>query len=257
MHFSSKQEQLHQLLKEQHVSLQQTFPTDRYQSLLALICASNRHYFQNQHISTEYTTTGLQKALSLCFSIENSTIAIPITTLNSWADSTLKACSRLVEAERVLAYCDTGFMRMQQDRASDYKVWVASKKKPTEWREHEDIVAWTNLLKQTYITEWDTLYAKKAAIQQQLATFALHEQAFPLYKTTRTIDDYYDRLGALHVKCMVAYTTYPASTLVGTCTFAVYRDVLGVLIGLVLKQIDIGRDRLITSSSATRVANRT
>ncbi len=246
MRFSSKQEQLRQLLKEQYASLQQTFPIDRYQNLLALVRSSNRYYLENQQFNTasyiSYSTSGLQKALSLCISTEGSQAT---TTLDSWADSTLQACCRLVEAERVLAYCDTGFMHMQQDNEADYKVWVASKKMPTEWREHEDIVAWTNLIRQTYTAEFHTLSTEKAYIQQQIADFARqwNGQASALYKTTRTIDDYYSRLGALHVKCMVAYTTYLASTIIGSCTFAVYRDVLGVLIGLALKQVDAQRIR--------------
>ncbi len=254
MHFSSKQEQLRQLLKEHYASLQQTFPQNRYQSLLALVHTSNRHYLETQQNNTAYhvspITLGLQKALSLCFLTENVSVDTPTDTLDIWASSTIQACNRLAEAERILEYCDSGFMRMQQSNDADYNVWIASKKMPTEWREHEDLIEWTNLLKQTYATEWDMLYAEKAHIQQQLAAFASNGQVFPLYKTTRTIDDYYYRLGTLHVKSMTASTTYPASTHIGGCTFAVYRDVLGMLIGLALKHVDICRDRCIASLSA-------
>ncbi len=247
MYSSSKQEQLRQLLNEQYASLQQTFPTDRYHTLLALVRASNKHYLQTQHRNTTYNVSGLQKALSLCFSTENTQVDTSTDALDTWAESTLQTCSSLVEVERILGYCDSGFMRMQQGSNADYNVWVASKKMPTEWREHEDLVEWTNFLKQPYAPEMHTLHAEKASIEQQLAAFGeqWNGQVSSLYKTTRTIDDYYHRLGALYVKSMVSFTTYPASTLLGGCTFAVYRDVLGVLIGLTLKQMDICRDRFI------------
>ena len=244
MHSSSKQEQLRQLLNEQYASLQQTLPPNRHTALLALVRTSNRHYLQTQHRNTMYYVSSLQKALSLCFSTANIQISTPSNTLDTWADSILQACARLSEAERILGYCETGFMRMQQGNDADYTIWVASKKMPTEWREHEDLVWWTQHLAQTYAPDVGILSSGKAAIQQQLTAFGIQwdGQVSSLYKTTRTIDDYYHCLGALYVKSMVAYATYPASTFIGGCTFAVYRDVLGVLIGLTLKQMDICKD---------------
>ena len=243
MHFSSKQEQLRQLLKEQHASLQQTFPTDRPQALLALVRASNRDYLEARHNSIVYhvSPTGLQKALSLSFSTANNRVDIPTDILDTWADSMLQACTRLSEAERVLDYCDIGFMHMQQDNHADYNVWVASKKMPTEWREHEDIVEWADFLKKTYATEICELQAEKVSVQQQLVGFGAQwsGQSSDLYRTTQAIDDYYYRLGMLHVRCMPTFTTYLASTRIGGCTFEVYRNVLAVLIGLALKHVDV------------------
>ncbi len=251
MHSSYKQERLRQLLKEQYTSLQQSFPIDRQHTLLALIRASNRHYLETQHHNDSYH--GLQKALSSCFSTENIKVNTSTDTLATWADSILQTCTRLAEIERILGYCDNGFMHMQQGHDADYNVWVASKKMPTEWREHEDLVWLTNFLKQTHAPEMHALLTEKVHIQQQLADFATqwNEQASTLYQTTRTIDDYYHRLGALYVKSMPASTTYPDSTRIGGCPFAVYRDVLGMLIGLALKHVDIYNDRCITSSSVT------
>ncbi|GAC1394106.1 MAG: hypothetical protein NVSMB38_25160 [Ktedonobacteraceae bacterium] len=247
MHSSSKQEQLRQLLKEQHAFLQQTFSPDRYHTLLALIRVSNWHYLETQHNNTachlSLSMLSLQKALSLCFSTQNTQTSPPPDTLDTWADSTLQACNRLAEAERILAYCDTGFMRMQQGNDTDYAVWVASKKMPTEWREHEDLVWWTNLLKQTYATEMHMLHTEKAHMQQQLALFMEQwdGQVQNVYTTTQTIDDYYYRLGMLYVKMMVSYNAYPASVTIGGCTFAEYCDVLGVLIGYAIKHSDLCR----------------
>ena len=243
MHFSSKQEQLRQLLKEQHASLQQTFPTDRPQALLALVRASNRDYLEAQHNSTVYhvSPTGLQEALSSSFSTAQSRVDTPIDILDTWADSTLQVCARLSEAERVLGYCDIGFMHMQQDNDANYNVWVANKKMPTEWREHEDIVKWTDFLKKTCAIEICELQTEKVSIQQQLVDFGEQWNGQPsdLYKMTQAIDDYYHRLGMLYVKRMPAFTTYLASTRIGGCTFEVYRNVLAVLIGLALKHVDV------------------
>ena len=237
MQSSSKQEQLHQLLTAQYTSLQQTFPK-RYDALLALVSASNNQYLEAQQNSTEYNITGLQKALSLCFSTANIHVDMPVEALDTWANATLQACSRLAEGERILAYIDSGFLRVQQGNDTDYNIWIAGKRMPTEEREQRDLAEWTDLLKQKYANEWAALDAERATIQQQLTSFVANEQASPLYTTTRTIDDYYSRLGMLHVKCMVASTTYPPNTAIGGCTFAVYCDVLGMLIGLTLKQMD-------------------
>jgi len=127
-------------------------------------------------------------------------------------------------------------MRIQQS-GDAFNAWVASKKMPTEWREQEDLSIWTNILAQTYASAMHALQSEKIQRQQQLIHTAeqWNEQADALYTTTRILDDYYHRLGLLHVKSMVPYNTYPASTTIGGCTFAVYRDVLSVLIGLALK----------------------
>lgn len=262
MHSFPKQEQLRHLLNEQYEYLQHTIPFDKQRSLLALIRASNWHYLETQHMSTsdhkgspllytmshysdEYSgddplwslVSGLQTALSLCLSTQNTQTRLSDEALDAWADSTLQACAHLAQVERVLAYCDSGFMRMQQGHEANYAVWIASKKMPTEWREREDIAAWTHFLEQTHAAEMHALSRERTHIQQQLATFIGHGHS--LYQTIPTIDNYYHRLGALHIKSMAPYNTYPASATIGGCTFAVYRDILGVLLGLALKQLDV------------------
>ncbi len=254
MHSFSKQEQLRHLLNEQHESLQHTTPFDKPRSLLALIRASNWHYLETQHIvtsdhmahdSTEYSgddplwlpVSGLQKALSL--SPQNTKLRVSDEALDAWADSTLQACTHLAGVEHILAYCDSGFMSMQQGNATDYNVWIASKKMPTEWREREDIASWTHFLKQTYAAEIHTLSSERTHIQQQLASFIGQWNGQSLYHTTPTIDNYYQRLGTLHIKSMAPYNTYPASANIGGCTFAVYRAIPSVLLGLALKQLDV------------------
>ncbi|MEO8971842.1 MAG: hypothetical protein ABI406_09630 [Ktedonobacteraceae bacterium] len=243
MHSFSKQEQLRHLLDEQHAYLQHTFPFDKQRSLLALIRASNWHYLETRHMSTGdplwLPVSGLQKALSLCLSTRNTRTHVSDEALDAWADSTLQACASLAEVERILAYCDTGFMCMQQGNDADYNVWIASKKMPTEWREREDIASWTHFLEQTYAAEMQALSSERPLIQQQLAIFTGQWNGQSLYQTTPTIDNYYHRLGALHIKSMTPYNIYPASATIGVCTFAVYRDTLGALLGLTLKQLDV------------------
>ena len=240
---SPKQEQLRQLLKEQQEFLRQTFPTDRYHSLLALIHASNWHYFTTQYNKQHDISrfpSDLQKALFLYFSTQGMQSSLTDDTLELWAASILEACSRLAEAERILAYCDTGFMRMQQDNNADYTIWIAGKKMPTEWREREDIVEWTRFLALKYADEMRVLDVEKAHIQHEFTAFlqSWDGQMQSIYKTTQTIDAYYHRLGVLRVKMMVPYTTYPDSASIGGCTFALYRDVLSALLGLALKYLD-------------------
>lgn len=242
MYSFSKQEQLRHLLNEQHEYLQHTISFDNQRSLLALIRASNWHYFETQPVSMDDhkgpPVKGLQKALSLCLSTQNTRARVSDEAFDGWADSTLQACAHLAEVERVLAYCETGFMRMQQGNDADYTVWIASKKMPTEWREREDIASWSSFLEQTYTTEMHTLSHERTYIQQQLALFIGQWNGQPLYQTTPTIDHYYHHLGVLSMKSMAPYTTYPASAIIGGYPFAVYRDIAGVLLGFALRQLD-------------------
>ncbi len=242
MHSFSKQEQLRHLLNEQHEYLQHTISFDNQRSLLALIRLSNWNYLETQSVSMDdpkrSSISGLPKALSLCLFTQNIRTCVSDEALDTWADSTLQACAHLAEAERILAYCDIGFMRMQQGNDADYTVWIASKKMPTEWRERVDIASWSSFLEQTYATEKHTLSHERTYIQQQLAPFIGQWNGQPLFQTTPTVDHYYQRLGALSMKSMAPYTTYPASALIGGHPFAVYRDIAGVLLGFALKQID-------------------
>ncbi len=250
MHTYSKQEQLRHLLNEQHDHLQHTIPSDKQRSLLALIRASNWHYQATQQYkptdNPSWTpASGLQKALSLCLTTQNTPTPIADEALDAWADTTLQACAQLAEAESILAYCDSGFMHMQQGHDTDFNVWIASKKMPTEWREQEDIASWTHFLEQTNAPEMQALSSERAYMQQQLALFLAqrHEQSLnqSLYQTTPAIDNYYHHLGAQHIKSMPPYNTYPASATIGGCTFAVYRDTLAALLGMALKQRDLSQ----------------
>ncbi|MDQ2887935.1 MAG: hypothetical protein M3Y39_17830 [Chloroflexota bacterium] len=247
----SRQEQLRQLIDEQQERVRQTFPAHRASAVVALTRARDWHYLKLQdtlnaatkmaHNSYLYSS-GWHKALQLCFSNATPYVPplVPDSTLNAWADQVLLECDRLAAGEQVLAYCETGFMRMQQGGQKDFYAWIASKKMPTEWRERADLAWWTNALARTYEREMRELTEEKASIQQQLNAFASQWQADGnVYRTTHEIDDYYNRLGMFHVKQMAFHFLYPAQTQIGGCTVELYRNVLAVLIGWALKHLDL------------------
>src|SRR5437764_5458568 len=77
---------------------------------------------------------------------------------------------------------------------------------------------------------------------RQLYAFSSQWQAaMQSYRTKPEIDDYYMRLGMLRVKSMACHFLYPAQTLIGGCTVELYGNVLAVLIGWALKQLDLCR----------------
>jgi hypothetical protein len=263
----SKQEQLCQLIDEQQERIRQTFPAHRGSAVVALTRARDWHSLKLQDTLNAATKTataynsylyssGWHKALQLCFgnAAESPYVSPLVTdsTLDAWADQVLLECDRLTEGEQVLAHCETGFMRMQQGGQKDFSVWIASKKMPTEWREREDIEWWTNALAKTYEREMQELAVEKVSIQQQLDTFASQWQAdVTVYRTTQEIDDYYIRLGMLRVKSMACHFLYPAQTLIGGCTVELYGNVLAVLIGWALKQLDLCRAWVVQYPSCT------
>ncbi len=260
MNTSSKQEQLRELLQAQQAHLQHTFFVDRRRALLALANLHNWHYLATPHQklhTTFLTSSGWQKALSLCFSasVPQSPIDMMDEALNTWATTVLQTCRLLVQGNRILEYCEMGFLRLQQSNDTHFNVWVAGKKIPTEWREREDLSIWTDILAQTYASEMDALQSEKAHISQQLIrlTTQWNGQISDLYTTTNVIDDYYQRLSMLHVKRMVPFNTYPGSIVIGGCTFQVYRDVLALLVSLVLKYFDCYT--LLSNEHSTYVAS--
>jgi hypothetical protein len=256
MSSSPKQEQLWQLLDEQHASLQHTFPSDKRRSLLALIRAHDWHFLTSPHIERDtpsHDGRGWQKALTLCFSASAFSTSIGRTddTLDTWADTLLQACGCLAEGERILDHCETGFLHMQQGNDADYNVWIARKKMPTAWRERADLRWWTKLRAQFYEAELQALQEEKEQIQPQLDLFVEQwdGRIAGIYKTTRTLDDYYRRLGTLSVKTMVCSDEYPPSASIGGSTFAHYREVLCVLVGYALKYIDMCKNFIVCHPS--------
>ncbi|HEU5228228.1 MAG TPA: hypothetical protein VFU49_10500 [Ktedonobacteraceae bacterium] len=263
----STQECLAHLLAEQQERLLQTFPTRRGNAVVALTRASNWRFLQVQDAlgmttarpPAQYSflyASGWQKALQLCFGpAPGSPSGLPVVTeiaLDAWADQVLLACDRLSAGEQVLAFCETGFLRMQQGGEQDFHVWRASKNMPTEWREREDLQWWANALATTYDHEIQALAVEKGAIRHQLEAFASQWQADEaVYTTTQEIDDYYSRLGQVRVNSMACHLLYPAQTLIGGCTVELYSNALAVLIGWALKHLDLCRAYVMQHSSGS------
>lgn len=251
----SRQEQLLQLIHEEQRRLSHTFPAQRGSAVVALTRARDWRYLKSQEALTgavnaapaqnfSLYASGWQKALQLCFDSASDSPyvahSVPDSALDDWADQVLLECDHLAAGEQVLAYCETGFMRMQQGGEQDFFAWIASKKMPTEWREREDLARWTKEFAQTYERERQELAVEYASIQQQLDVFAQKWQPeMSAYRTTRVIDRYYSRLGMVRVKSMGCHFLYPAHTLIGGCTVELYRNVLVALIGLALKHLDL------------------
>jgi hypothetical protein len=264
----SRQEQLRRLIDEQLERLRQTFPADRGSAVVALTRARDWRYLTSETgtagdprvptppISTPAPTgiseandylyhSGWHRALLLCFgdAVEFPRVSAvgADSALDAWADQVLGECDRLAAGEQVLAYCETGFMRMQQGGEKDFHAWVASKKMPTEWRERADLAWWMDALARSYERETRELAAEKGAIRQELDAFAGEGRAgATVYRTTWEIDDYYTRLGRLWVKRMACQFLYPPQTVISGCTVELYGNVLAVLIGWALKQLDLG-----------------
>jgi hypothetical protein len=180
----SKQEQLRRLIDEQLERLRQSFPIDRGIAVVALTRARDWRYLESRDALNDVTKgandylyySGWQRALLLCFreAVEFRPVSAVGTDsgLDDWADQVLGECDRLTAGEQVLAYCESGFMRMQQGGERDFYAWVASKKMPTEWREREDLAWWMNALARSYEGETREIAAENGAIQQELDAFA-------------------------------------------------------------------------------------
>nr|BBH87021.1 hypothetical protein KTC_17720 [Thermosporothrix sp. COM3] len=239
----SQQELLRQVLNEQQERICQMFPQHRERALVALTRANDWRFLSSLNdplpAAPPLFPSGWLKALLLCF--DTTTIHARDESIQDIrADQILSACDQVTAGEQVLAFCESGFMRMQQGGQADFSVWIASKKKPTEWVEREDIEGWTSALARLYRHELQQLAQEKELLQQQLNEFASHWQAETIaYRTTPEIDAYYTRVGMVHGKILAYHFPYAGQTVIGDCTAQLYREVLATLIGFALKHIDL------------------
>src|SRR5690242_18159692 len=121
----SKQEQLRQLIDEQQERIRQTFPAHRGKAVVALTRARDCRYLTLQDTpkgapayNSYLYSSGWHKAVQFCFgnAAESASVSPLVidSTLDVWADQVLLECDCLSAGEQVLAYCETGFMRLQQ-----------------------------------------------------------------------------------------------------------------------------------------------
>src|SRR5215216_1927297 len=113
----SAQERLRQLNDQQQSRLRADVPRDREAVILALLRARDRlpHVPRSEPLPDLVTgrrlaDLGGNKALQLCFESTSDDTPIPLASagdrLDGWAERFLQECSRLAEAELVLAHCE-------------------------------------------------------------------------------------------------------------------------------------------------------
>jgi hypothetical protein len=226
------QERLRQLIDQEILRLRAGVPPDREAAILALLhLQDQRPYVPGSEPRPDLVTgrrladLGGNRALQLCLESTGDTGAAPSgEALDGWAERFVQACSRLAEAELVLAHCETGFMRLVEDSSGTFDAWIATKREPTRWRERADIDWWASLLAQRHEPELRALRSERPET----------EHGDPERETL------YHRQANVRVQMMEYQLGYPPDAEIGGCTIQTYRDVLALLIGWALQARDRG-----------------
>jgi hypothetical protein len=230
------QERLRQAIDQQQSRLRARVPADRQAAILALIRTQDR-LPDPSHIERlpdlvagiRLANLGGNKALQLGIESADDASPAPASSgvgLDGWAERFLEECSRLAEAELVLAHCETGFMRVVDDGSGTFDAWIATKRAPTSWRERADIDWWASWLARRHEPELRALQSER-----------------PGTDSGNPGDDaFYRRLASVHLKMMAYQLGYPPDALIGAskCTVQTYLDVLGRLIAWALQARDRG-----------------
>jgi hypothetical protein len=250
----NRHDRLRQLLATEQERQRATFPAARRLALTALARARDSWYLTAEGTPDPAPPTdvddkarryvlGWNRALQLCF--ENAPDHPGIATLpvegewDAWSDRLIQECGRLGEAELVLAQCETGFLQLQQTGERTFDAWVATRTMPTEWREREDFAWWTAALARRLRPDLDKLAAARPAMTQRLRDLARRRETPADWRATDpAIDDDYRQLGAVYAARMSNQYSYPAGASIGGITFQIYLDLLGLLIGWLLKHLD-------------------
>lgn len=231
----SASERLRQLIDRQYQHLCANVPTDRSAATLAILRARVRHATAPEVERPPDLITGHRladlggnKALAICFessgdrSLETEA---PGEDLDHWAEGLLQKCSRLAEAELVLAHCETGFMQMVDGDGDTFDCWITTKMMPASWREREDIEWWDRLLASRH--ERDARAAVGTDVNEPHAV--------------------YRELAGVRLAAMGYQLGLPAEATIGGCTMAAYGDVLRSLIERALQARDRGEEVLVRS----------
>ncbi|HEX5416373.1 MAG TPA: hypothetical protein VFZ25_11955, partial [Chloroflexota bacterium] len=248
----NNQERLRQLLPAERERLRATFPPDRRQALIALTSARDAWYLAAETSpgqltdgadQTRWYGLGWNRALQLGLEAAADTtslvLSLPSKTLDAWADEVIQACGRLGEAELVLAQAETGYVQLQSSGEWTFDVWGATRRMSTEWREREDFAWWTAALARRVAPDLEDLLATRPQMAWRLRTLAPRgETPADLSTTDPVLDDYYRRLGQIFARRMSNQCGYPPSASIGGVTFQLYHDLLGLLIGWLLKHLD-------------------
>jgi hypothetical protein len=249
------QERLRRAIDEQQRRLRAGVPLEREAAILALVRAADRlprspgiEPLPDLVTGRRRADLGANKALQLGLeATAGATTAAPEasvdggTDLDGWSERFLQECGRLVEAELVLASCETGFMMMVEDRPGTFDAWIATKRFPATWRERADVDWWAAWLARRHEPELRALSSDRPTPG----------------RPDSAADAYYRQLAAVHLKMMGYQLGYPPDATIGGCTIQTYRDVLGQLIAWALRARDRGEapaprsDRSLVTSIAS------
>lgn len=227
-------ERLRQTIDEQQRRLRASVPAGREAAILALIRTIDRRPatpaiepLPDLITGRQIANLGANKALQLCLeSAGDAATASSGEGLDGWAERFLDECGRIAEAGLVLSYCETGIMRIVDDRAGTFDAWIATKRAPTSWRERADFDWWAESLSSQF--------------ESELVASRSERQAAGVY-----------------VKMMAHQLGYPAATVIDGCSVKTYLDVLGWLIARALAARERGEaqtlqsDRLLVSEIAS------
>jgi len=229
------QEQLRHAIEQQQGRLRAGILPDRHAAILALIRNQDRQQHSAgveplpDHVTgRRLTALGGNKALQFCFESmgdDAQAASAPCGDgLESWGERFLQECGRLVEAELVLAHCETGYMRMVDDGNGTFDAWIATKRAPAAWRERADFDWWASWLAGRHEPELRALRSARTDVGNS----DLERDAF------------YRQSANVHLEMMAYQLGYPPDAEIGGCTIQTYRDILGLFIVWALQARDRG-----------------
>jgi len=242
-------EQLRHAIQEEELRLRAAIPPSREAVIRAILRIRDRlsrgsaieldpDLITGHRLSDLGGNKALQLGLELSAANTEASLALSLAQLDVWAEQFLGECASLVEADLVLAHCETGFMRLVVDGFGAFDAWVATKRPPASWRERADIDWWAKSLDRRHDPEWG---------DRRSGPEPVHPGDIGRYR----------HLANEYLETMTWQLGYPASAAIGGCTIQTYRDVLGWLITWILGMHD--HDEAITpqseSSLVAAVAN--
>lgn len=237
------QERLRQLIQEEEGRLRARVPRHRQAAILALLRALDRSQPPDVVNATLGVIAGRidsryggNKALQLCVETEAESAANDLEScdaLDVWASRFLKDCSDLAIAGRVLAQCETGFMRLVSDGDRSFDTWIASGRAPASWRERMDFEWWA-------AWQVDRHRQELAQLRSQVNGTLDGDAKAELYRT----------IACVYLQTLEHQAGYPDEALIGGFPVQTYRDVLGLLIAWALRTQDESAAPLVIDETA-------
>jgi hypothetical protein len=187
------QDHLRQALDHERTRLCSTVPRDQRAAIVALVNAlaqlqPDSDASPDLIAGRRIANLGGNRAVHLCLDASQGGSGAPSASgadVDAWAATFLEACTHLVEAETVLAHCESGFMRLALTEHGTLHAWIASKRPPANWRERADYDWWANLLARQHAPDPSVQCADpaNAATYQRLASVYVdrmgHQSAYP------------------------------------------------------------------------------